>query len=143
MSVILLDVKEYADVASTMIECPEYYDRFYSFREQAFHNQMDKPTIEETKHAIKAFVERLYLANQLAFITMYGKAKEETIVRLEEHELDGGLLGSKSFLRTLESIHYNLYTNAGRIFLGREDEERLERYIRYTRDKLLAEHLDI
>jgi len=126
-----------------MIECPEYYDRFYSFREQAFHNQMGKPTMEGTEHAIKAFVERLYLANQLAFITMYGKAKEETIVRLEEHELDGGLLGSKSFLRTLESIHYNLYTNAGRIFLGREDEERLERYIRYLRSKLLAEHLDI
>jgi len=74
---------------------------------------------------------------------MYGKAKEETITRLEEHELDGGLLGSKVFLRTLESIHYNLYTNAGRIFLGKEDEERLERYIHYLRSKLLAEHLDI
>ena len=143
MSVMLLDIKEYADVASTIIECPEYYDRFYSFREQAFHNQMDKPTMEGTEHAIKAFVERLYISNQLAFITMYGKAKEETIVRLEEHELNGGLLGSKAFLRTLESIHYNLYTNAGRIFLGREDEERLERYIHYLRDKLLAEHLDI
>jgi len=63
MSVILLDIKEYADVASTIINTPEYYDRFYSFREQAFHNQMGKPTMEGTEHAIKAFVERLYLAN--------------------------------------------------------------------------------
>ena len=85
MSVMLLDVKEYADVASTIIDCPEYYDRFYSFREQSFHNQTFKPTMEGTKRAIKAFVERLYLANQLAFINMYGNAKKETIVRLEEH----------------------------------------------------------
>lgn len=137
MSVMTIDLKEFAGVASTILYVPEYHDLFYSLRERAFHNEAFKPTSEQTKISILAFVERLYIANNLAFSIQYPDSDTITIERLTEKDLQGALMHDHQFLETLESIHYNLYTNEGRCFLGREDEERLERYINHVKDRIL------
>ncbi|MBA7540833.1 hypothetical protein ES705_33136 [subsurface metagenome] len=94
-------------------------------------NQMLLAKLESNEHdfidhEIRCFIERLYLANQLAFLRQYDReAKSYTLKRLEETDISGKLLSMKELWSELKSIRYNLYTNAGVCFLGKEDFETL------------------
>ena len=125
MSVALISVEEFADLAISIKYNEELSKTFFSWRERFFNLLYSKENGNvPNENEILCFVERLYLANRMAYYYQYADECEDGVIqirRLEEHELHGKLLS------LLRSIHYNLYTNAGRCFLGREDMERLER----------------
>jgi hypothetical protein len=122
-----ITVKEFADVAASMRYTSDYREHFRNDHERLFA-EMYKQTEDDLDHAILAFVERLYISNAVAFAVQYGE-KPITIERLEEKDLEGSLLGKMQFWKTLRSIRYNLYTNAGRAFTSSEDMEKLDRFI--------------
>ena len=136
MSVSLLSPSEFGTVQSMLLYCPELRDRFHSFRERAIRAALGDCSKTPTDNEIKAFIQRLIIANQLAYEVQYAEGDTIT-VRLPPEELNGNLVSYRELLRILNDIHYNIYTNAGRCFLGKEDEERLEKYEHYLMDALL------
>lgn len=141
MSVALISVEEFADLATSIKYNEELSKTFFSWRERFFNLLYSRENGNiPTENEILCFVERLYLANRMAYYYQYGDECEDGVIhirRLEEYELHGKLLPFREILFLLRSIHYNLYTNAGRCFLGREDMERLERLINACKEALI------
>ena len=126
MSVALIDIKEFADLATNLYYKDELRRHFKSFRERWIAMTCNKEN-EATMNEIKCFVERLYIANRIAYAYQYNE--EINIERLRENELEGSFHSWHSLLELVSSIDYNLFTNNGREFLGSEDRERLKRLI--------------
>ena len=74
MSVIKFSVAEFADIASTIRYDSVLRDRFYSLKEvgELARLKMYPPTERQLDKAIFCWVERLYIANALAFEYQYG-----------------------------------------------------------------------
>lgn len=141
MSVALIGIEEFADLATSIKYIDKLSKTFFSWRERFFNLLYSKQNGSvPTEIEILCFVERLYLANRMAYYYQYGDECEDGVIqirRLEKHELQGKLLPFREILFLLRSIHYNLYTNAGRCFLGNEDMERLERLIDACKEALI------
>jgi len=129
MSVLKITIKEFADVASTLVYTRGYNELFNNSEERLLAH-LYKQSADDLDHAILAFVERLYISNTVAFAVQYGE-NPINIKRLEKKDLEGSLLGKREFWKILRSIRYNLYTNAGRAFTSAEDMEKLDRYINH------------
>lgn len=88
-------------------------------------------TIDDERGIIAAWANRVYVANQVAYIFTYSHNADcdMRIDLLNESEVwkHGAELvqNPARFYRVLESIRYNLYSNGGQIVLCREDMERL------------------
>lgn len=136
MSVIKFSVAEFADIASTIKYDPVLHDRFLSLEEvgELARLKMYPPTESQLDKAIFCWVERLYVANALAFEYQYGDSEQITIKRLTEKDLEGQLLSYEQILKQLRSLRYNLYTNAGRSFLGADDMAKLSALIQLIQD---------
>lgn len=93
------------------------------------------PTIEQQQDMIHAWCNRLYVANQCAYIFTYSHRsdcdKKINFIAPRNECHNGGLLLAKidRFYRMLESIRYNLYSNVGLCMLCREDMDRLNNLI--------------
>lgn len=142
MSVALISIEEFADLATSIKYIDELSKTFFSWRERFFNLLYSKENGNiPNENEIMCFVERLYLANRMAYYYQYADECEDGVIhirRLEEHELHGRLLSFRELLFLLRSIHYNLYTNAGRCFLGSEDMERLERLMEACKEALIC-----
>ena len=125
MSVIKFLISEFAEIASTIKYNTFLRDHFYSLKEtgEPAKLKLFPSTEKQLDKAILCWVERLYIANALAFEYQYGDSDPITIKRLNEKDLEGQLLSYEQFLKQLRSLRYNLYTNAGRTFLGEDDTE--------------------
>jgi hypothetical protein len=138
MSVIKFNLEVFAAIASTIKYFGNIRDHFLSLKEIGVLAQLKAyPLSEEAlNRKILCWVERLYIANSLAFDYNCNSGAQEKIEvpRLSAKSLEGHLLGARGFLKQLRGIRYNLYTNAGHCFLGEEDMEKLERLIDYIRD---------
>lgn len=136
MSVIKFSVAEFADIASTIRYDSVLRDRFYSLKEvgELVRLKMYPPTERQLDKAIFCWVERLYIANALVFEYQYGDSDVITIKRLNEKDLDGQLLSRAKIFEQLRSLRYNLYTNAGRSFLGEDDMAKLSAFINRIQD---------
>lgn len=137
MSVIKFNLDVFAAIASTIKYTGHMRDHFLSLKEIGVLAQLKGyPLSEEAlDRKILCWVERLYIANSLAFYYNYSSGEEKIeIPRLSAKMLEGHLLSARDFLKQLREIRYNLYTNAGNCFLGEEDMEKLERLIDYIRD---------
>jgi hypothetical protein len=136
MSVIKFSVVEFADIASTIRYDPVLRDRFLSLKEVGELARLKIYPLTEAQldKAILCWVERLYIANALAFEYQYGDSDTITIKRLNEKDLEGQLLSYEQILKQLRSLRYNLYTNAGRTFLGEDDMAKLSAFIQLIRD---------
>ena len=100
-----------------------------------FSERSSKTKTTTTRALSLSWVDRLNIANQLAVDYQYSKRNSMTITRLE----DVGSqipLSLRNLWSELRSIRYNLNTNNGRIFLGGEDEERLDRLINHIANSL-------
>ena len=141
MSVAMISVEEFADLATSIKYNEELTKTFFSWRERFFNLLYSKENGRvPTENEILCFVERLYLANRMAYYYQYADECEDGVIhirRLEEHELHGKLLSFRELLFLLRSIHYNLYTNVGRSFLGSEDMDRLERLMEACKEALI------
>ncbi len=136
MSVIKFLVSEFADIASNIKYDTVLRDHFYSLKEtgELAKLKMYPPTEGQLDKAILCWVERLYIANALAFEYQYGDSDPITIKRLNEKDLEGQLLIRGEFWEKLRSLRYNLYTNSGRIFLGEDDLAKLSAFIQLIQD---------
>lgn len=84
-----------------------------------------KDTTEEEwlEREIDYFIQRLYIANQIAFLYNYGEKLEIPDTEIQ----DGTPLNNLEMIETLGSIEYNLYTNNGRSFISSEDKKKLDK----------------
>lgn len=94
MSVIKFSVAEFANIASTIKYDTVLRDHFYSLKEigELARLKLYPPTEAQMDKAILCWVERLYIANALAFEYQYGDSDTITIKRLTEKVLEGQLL---------------------------------------------------
>jgi hypothetical protein len=89
-------------------------------------------TIEDEKSIVAAWGNRLYVANQIAYIFTYSHHAEcnMKIDLLDESEAwkhGADLITNPArFYRVLESIEYNLYSNGGQVMLSGQDMQRLK-----------------
>lgn len=95
-------------------------------------------TQDEIKSMIYHWCNRVYMANQIAYIMTYSHhpecSREINDIGDEGTFRKGGdLLGNlRRFHGTLKHIRYNLYSNSGRYMLCREDMDRLDTLIEWT-----------
>jgi hypothetical protein len=136
MSVIKFSVAEFAEIASTIRYDTVLRDHFYSLKEigELAKLKMYPPTEAQLDKAIFCWVERLYIANALAFEYQYGDSDPIAIKRLTEKDLEGQLLSRREIFEKLRGLRYNLFTNAGRTFLGEDDMAKLSALIQLIQD---------
>ena len=138
MSVYLHDKEEFARVAQTIRFDQNLREVFFTVKDSAFRRNLGLNPDPEP-HDIYAFVERLYIANRLAYSYQYGDDDPITIPRLKKKDFAGMPYRAKEFIEVLGSIRYNLYTNNGRCFLGQEDMERVDRLLNTARRLYIAQ----
>lgn len=132
MSVVEIEKDEIVELAraiNNLSKEPLFESYFFSENELLRRSALGirTPLAEE----IEEFFNRCFIANQLAFHYQYSKQDEkafqiERISSADFKMLKRGHLNLTQIRERLGSLRYNLYTNAGRCFLCREDIERLE-----------------
>lgn len=148
MSVARIDPVKFLQVAHTILyggrDATNLKDVFYSWSEkyeQQVFREVIKDQDDHDKSAVLSWVDRLNIANQLAVEYQYSKENSMTIMRLEDVH-SHMTLSMRSLWSELRHIQYNLSTNNGRIFLGGEDEERLDRLINHIANSLCFSELE-
>ena len=131
MSVMVINPETYGRIAKMLVSPGRVYEDLsravYTYRDQLIsRGQFGGKDDEDTKmRFIVSWMERVYVANQMAFIYNY-RDEEQTISFLEESHLKFQPMGMKALYEELEGIEYNLYTGAGRMFISEEDMTRLQ-----------------
>src|SRR5487761_634117 len=148
MSVARIDPVKFLQVAHTILyggrDATNLKDVFYSWSEkyeQQVFREVIKDQDDHDKSAVLSWVDRLNIANQLAVEYQYSNENSMTIMRLEDVH-SHMTLSMRSLWSELRHIQYNLSTNNGRIFLGGEDEERLDRLINHIANSLCFSELE-
>jgi hypothetical protein len=131
MSVIRFSRITLLRIAASITNSTELRYIFYSLKEklerQVFNTE--KNYEDEQEIDIYRFVNRLSIANQAAYIYQYPD-EDKTITLLDiKDKSELRPYNYPELLKELKSLRYNLYTNSGRVFLGEEDMQRLDRLI--------------
>jgi len=144
MSVKKFSVAEFADIATTIKNSP-LRKYFYTAEEEGLMARLNHyPPLETQRDKdILCWVERLHIANALAYHYQYSDTDTIIIKRLNEKDLEGKLLPEKELYQQLRSLRYNLYTNNGRVFLGGNDLARLTRFIDILRDDIELKQAEV
>lgn len=106
----------------------------------------EKPTVQEQQDMIHAWSNRVYIANQCAYILTYAHRADcprnlNFIADNGQCHHGGDLLDNPARLyRMLESIRYNLYSNAGQCMLCREDMDRINNLIEMVGRDIVGEY---
>jgi hypothetical protein len=141
MSVMEIDPKTFGRVAVTLL-ASHHADRYarcvFDHHEDAsirviwgssdpgeFAQRYDKAK----RSMILNWVNRLSLANQIAVVLNYYDGDEITLRHLPDGIEHSMPYTASELYETLNSIQYNLYTNAGRCMFSHEDMDRLTRLI--------------
>ena len=139
MSVIQIDPTEFGRIASMLLRS-QYADNFSWCVFDTYENAETRALLthlesneinhrfEEAKNTmIFTWVDRLYLANQIAAAITYVKEREFTLEHLRVTLLDLDPYPTlPEFYEQLRSIRYNIYTNNGRCMFGHDDMTRLD-----------------
>lgn len=139
MSVIQIDPTEFGRIASTLLRS-QYADDFswcvFDTRESMeIHTLLTHLESHETVHQFEeakntmifTWVDRLYLANQIAAAITYVKEREFTLEHLRVTLLDLDPYPTLiEFYEQLRNIRYNIYTNNGRCMFDHDDMIRLD-----------------
>lgn len=145
MSVICFSSEEIGHIAeSVQFKNRQYgrqgqYWKFLTFHDEleAKHCNPKVDMCEYADHKIACWMDRLYIANQIAFLYTYNSEKDMKIDRLDEKHIVGLPLPGKQLLEKLSSLRYNLQSNSGHSFVSQEDAERLERLINGLKDEII------
>lgn len=106
----------------------------------------EKPTIEQQQDMIHAWCNRLYVANQCAYIFTYAHHPEcnrkINFISDRDHCHHGAELiqNPARLYRTLEYIKYNLYSNGGQCMFSGEDMARLDELIALIARDIVGEY---
>lgn len=133
MSVICHEAEKYLKIGNSLLNTEdEEFKNVILPEDERKYLSMLKADEKDCYNNIMCFVERLYIANQMAFNMQYTRENEFRIERLDDEKLnESGIYDLKELKSILESINYNVYTNAGRSFLSKKDDERLQGIIKY------------
>ena len=129
MSVRMFSKKEIGRIGRTILAMPRIKETIITPQERVYMDNMGCCDIDRE---VKLFCRRLYVANQVAYYYQYPDEIDNFILELmddEDFKDVGVLMSARELALELMNLKYNLYTNNGRCFLGREDMERLERAI--------------
>jgi len=137
MSVIRFKPETLLRLGATIESSEKMRERFFDHTEN-LKRQLYANIIKDQQRYLSAgivsFLDRLYIANQCAYIYEYEDA-DRTISRLVVTRVLPYSLSD--FIKEAESLRYNLYTNSGRVFLGEEDLDRLDRMIDAAKDLII------
>ena len=105
-----------------------------------------KASVDDQRDHIWAWANRVYIANQCAYILTYAHRGDcdrniDFISDAAQCHHGGQLIQNPGrFYRMLQSIQYNLVSNGGQCMLCREDMERLENLIAVLASELVGEY---
>lgn len=148
MSVIVSAPGEIGAIAKSLIYknarhgAPGEFWKFHTHQEELELKDLHKDACavqEEIDLDIACWLDRLYIANQLAFAYTYNDGRN-TICRLEKSHIDAATpLPTKELLSRLKSLRYNLYSNSGHSFVSQKDAERLDKIIVALMEEMLRD----
>jgi hypothetical protein len=97
-------------------------------------------TVDDEINNIKCWCNRIYWANQLAYICSYSHHADcdRTIQDLDDKNKHIRHISLKTLYSDLQAIKYNLYSNSGRIFLSKEDEEKFNELCTVVADRIIS-----
>lgn len=131
MSVILYETKRFGSLANHLISTSDLRDASLPYDERMKLKQY-KGTFDDECTNIVCWVDRLYIANQLAYHTTYTYREGKFEVELlddSDIKSNGCNWDNKKLYSFLNSLHYNIFSNGGRSFLSEEDMNRLDSLI--------------
>jgi hypothetical protein len=105
-----------------------------------------KASVDDMKGHIWEWCNRVYLANQCAYILTYSHRGDcnktlDFIADVNQCKNGGQLITNPDRLyRMLQSIQYNLYSNGGQYLLCHEDMIRLDNLIAVVANELIGEY---
>ena len=87
--------------------------------------------LDDIKDVIGAWTNRLYVANQIAYIFTYCHRDDcgKEINQLDRDDWKNGnelIAKPTRFFHILESVKYNLYSNGGQVMLSGDDMQKLD-----------------
>lgn len=145
MSVYVLPSSAFASIIATLrVARDSMHSPIFplSLEEKLDFHTLAAPILQKDEESfrqdlIEPFVCRLYIANALA--------EQYTYLRDEQHLLTVPLidlpaaqpLPLRELLDLLRSLSYNVVTNGGNSFLGRKDQEKLDRLIAVIQRELV------
>lgn len=139
MSVILFERREFGSLANWLISTSNLRDVALPYIERMKLKQY-KATFGDECANIVCWVDRLYMANQLAYHTTYtyrdGKFEIE-MLQDEDIKSNGLNWDNKKLYSFLNSLHYNLFSNGGRCFVSEDDLDRLDSLISIIARKII------
>lgn len=103
-------------------------------------------SIDDERSMIIAWANRIYVANQIAYIFTYSHRADcdRKIDQFsgDEHFTHGGdLITNKArFYRMLQGVEYNLYSNGGQYMLSHEDTERLQKLMATLASSVIGDY---
>lgn len=127
MSVILYEKENFGSMAYHLTHTTQ------DLRDLAipYHEKLElqrfkcKPQDEDNN--IICWVDRLFIANQLAFHQTYTKTNKFEIETLDDKDIRPTLnWDNKKLYDWLNRLDYNLYSNGGRSFISEDDHKRLK-----------------
>jgi len=117
------------------------YTNYIGFTDEDYHT-IEKDyagdKLEYLRTSLSYFFQSLYIANQIAVIVQYGFSGRHPDVSLclnkdfPPEDATKNLIetwSSDKLLTKLELLRYNMYTNAGRAWISKIDEAKLDRII--------------
>ena len=143
MSVFVLNKTDFDKIYSYLMTHRELIDsnEYFGYLSRMFSTNPEKIDDLMT-HAVGTFVDRMYMANQMAYYYSYSHHYPDNepfpIDRLCESDLHGiSYVTTKQVVDIITTLDYNLFSNAGHAFLGRKDHDQLDLLISALKSKLI------
>lgn len=140
MSVIRFSKEEVALIAKSLQMLDDPFDLGIKIDHEVIDVCYDGNKADFVENRLFRFVQRLFIANQVAYMLQYrhNHAISSELEILESDDLKFGnrkLMSVDELLKELNSIYYNVFTNDGNYVLSKPDEEMLESIIGSLKDK--------
>jgi hypothetical protein len=144
MSVYVLSAEDFGSIARTLHQARTgLNDLIFPLSVEETLDRLalspGKTADEHAQTLIDPFVFRLYIANQMAEEYTYMKPGHTNLVVPIIEFPRSRSLPLRELLSKLDSLAYNVVTNGGNTFLGRKDEEKLDRIISRVQRELVGD----
>jgi hypothetical protein len=127
MKSLILDYQGRRDISRAVL----------TYEEEHRLNMFGPSTEKEQINNIMCWCNRLFWANQLAYMCTYQDA-DRKLLDLDEHSKARPHGGRKTLYRDLMSIRYNLCSNSGRVFLSKDDMEKFDNLCTIVADRIIT-----
>jgi hypothetical protein len=118
------------------------YSKAYQ-KDRLLTMQFKKESFLRSPEQVEETIDRLlwycFQANQLAYALQYPDAKDEVQIADWKDEIKPDIATRKTIdvMHEMSNLRYNLYTNNGNCFLGRDWHDLLDRVIETLKDEII------